>query len=671
MFWAGGSQLKSKIFAGAAMAALMTGAAWAQPVATLAEDAAAFGAREAVSAARLSPDGSSVMYITPGPGPSTFAVISNLQSGKSTVVTRADGKPELLEWCNYSAPDRAVCQVSALTNQTTSKIVGFSRLISMNTDGTDAKLLGQRESLYDQYLRQTDAIVLDWNGARDGKVLMERVYVPEGGQRAIGSRLARTKSGLGVDLVDTRTLQPSTVEAPRDSASHYITDGRGNVRIMTVVESSATGALSGRLKYFYRTKTSKEWKTLADFAQFDDQVRPLAVDADLDAVYMLKRKDGRQALYTVKLDGSLAERLVAEHPRVDIAGVRRIGDGQRVIGYTFADEMVNAVYFDPEFKALAESLSRALPNFPIISFYDSTADGRKLLIFAGSDDDPGRFYLFDRDTKSLNEAMVERPQLEGRKLAKMKTVSIPGAGGVQIPGYLTLPPGKENAKGLPAVILPHGGPSARDYWGFDWLAHFLAARGYAVLQPQYRGSSGFGDSWQGENALRNWRAAMDDIATSARWLSSQGIADPNRMAIFGWSYGGYAALQSAAMHPGTYKAVIAVAPVTDFAMLREDAIGYTSAEVVAREIGSGANALEGSPLRHAARINSPVLLAHGDLDANVAYRHSEKMAEALRSSGTEVKLLSYQGLDHYLQDSKVRAELLTEIGSLLERTIGR
>lgn len=653
------------------MAALMTGGAWAQPVATLAEDAAAFGAREAVSAARLSPDGASVMYITPGPGPKTFAVISNLQTGKSTVVTSADGNPELLEWCNYSAPDRAVCEVSALTHQTTSKIVGFSRLISMKTDGTDAKLLGQSESIYDQYLRQTDAIVLDWNGARDGKVLMERVYVPEGGQRAIGSRLARTKSGLGVDLVDTRTLQPSTVEPPRDSASHYMTDGRGNVRIMTVVESSATGALSGRLKYFYRTKTSKEWKTLADFAQFDDQVRPLAVDADLDAVYMLKKKGGRQALYTVKLDGSLAERLVAEHPRVDIAGVRRIGDGQRVIGYVYADETVNADYFDPEFRALAESLSRALPNLPIISFYDSTADGRKLLIFAGSDDDPGRFYLFDRDTKSLNEAMVERPQLEGRKLAKMRTVSIPGAGGLQIPGYLTLPPGKENAKDLPAVILPHGGPSARDYWGFDWLAHFLAARGYAVLQPQYRGSSGFGDSWQGENALRNWRAAMDDIATSARWLSSQGIADPDRMAIFGWSYGGYAALQSAAMHPGTYKAVIAVAPVTDFAMLREDAIGYTSAEVVAREIGSGANALEGSPLRHAARIDAPVLLAHGDLDANVAYRHSEKMADALRSSGKEVKLLSYKGLDHYLQDSKVRSELLTEIGSLLERTIGR
>jgi dipeptidyl aminopeptidase/acylaminoacyl peptidase len=663
--------VKSWFLGGAAAAVLIGASAQAQTVHSLEDDAAAFGAREAVSAPRLSPDGSSVMYITPGPGPRTYAVISNLKSGQSTVVTSADGNPELLEWCNYSAPDRAVCQVSALTHETTTKIVGFSRLISMNTDGTDGKLLGQSESIYDQYLRQTDAIVLDWNGGRDGKVLMERVYVPEGGQRAIGSRLARSKSGLGVDLVDTRSLQPSTVEPPRDSASHYMTDGRGNVRIMTVVESSATGALTGRLKYFYRTGDSREWKTLAEYADFDEQIRPLAIDADINSLYFLKKKNGRRALYTVKLDGSMAEKLIAENPRVDISGVERIGDGHRVIGYYYSDETTNVEYFDPEFRDLARSLSRALPNLPIINFVDATADGRKLLIFAGSDDDPGRFYLFDRDTKSLNEAMVERPQLEGRKLAKMRTVSIPGADGVQIPGYLTLPPGKENAKGLPAVILPHGGPSARDYWGFDWLAHFLAARGYAVLQPQYRGSSGYGDTWHGENALRNWRAAMADIATSARWLSSQGIADPDRMAIFGWSYGGYAALQSAATDPGTYKAVIAVAPVTDFVMLREDAVGYTSAEVVAREIGSGASALEGSPLRHAAQIRAPVLLAHGDLDANVAYRHSEKMADALRSSGKEVKLLSYKGLDHYLQDSKVRAELLTEIGSLLERTIGR
>jgi len=651
----------------AASLAAMSAAAPAQQAHTLAEDAAAFGARPAVSSPSLSPDGSSVLYITPGPGPRSFAVISNLETGKSSVVTSADGNPEILSWCNYSSPSRAVCRISALTHQT-SQILGFQRLISMNTDGSDGKLLGQQSSIYDTALRQTDAVVLDWKGRADGKVLMERVYVPEGGLAAIQSRLARTKSGLGVDVVDTKSLQSSTVEPPRDEASDYMTDGRGNVRIMRVDQYQGSG-LTGRLKYYYRTPGSNDWKTLVDFVDEQDQIVPLAVDADIDALYALKKKNGRQALYTIKLDGTLAETLVAENPRVDIDDVVRVGDGLRVIGYTFADESRHAIYFDPEYKALANSLSRALPNLPLVDFVDASSDGRKLLIFASSDNDPGRFYLFNRDTKNLNEAMVEHPLLDGRTLAKQKAVTIAAGDGAQIPAYLTLPPGKE-AKNLPAVVLPHGGPSSRDEWGFDFLSQFLAARGYAVIQPEYRGSAGYGERWLNENGFKNWRTSMSDIAASAKWLAAQGIADPNRVAIFGWSYGGYAALMEAETDPQLYKAVIAVAPVTDLGLLKEDAKGYTSAKIVEDFVGDGPHIEQGSPLRHADRIQAPVLLVHGDLDANVAFRHSEKMAAALRSAGKDVEFLQYNGLDHQLRDSTVRAEFLTHMGQLLERTIG-
>ena len=647
----------------------MGSAAYAQSKHSLEDDAAAFGARDAVSAARLSPDGSSVMYITPGPGPKTFAVISNLQTGKSSVLTSADGKPEILRWCNYSAPDRAVCRVSALINQD-NLVVGFQRLVAMDTDGTKPQLLGQRDSIYDTQLRQTDAVILDWNGARDGTVLVERVYVPEGGRAAIRSRLARTKDGLGVDRVDTRNGQASSVELPRDSASGYMADGRGNVRLMSVLETTANGnSLTGRVKYFYRTADSREWQTLVDYVDSEDQLQPLAIDAEINSLYVLKKRNGRRALYTIKLDGSLAEKLIAENARVDIDDVIRVGDGQRVIGYTFADEMREAVYFDPEFKALASSLSRALPKLPIVNFVDASSDGRKLLVFAGSDDDPGRYYLFDRDSKQLNEAMLDRPQLEGRTLAQVKPVTIPAPDGAQIPGYLTLPPGRE-ARGLPAVVLPHGGPSSRDEWGFDWISQFLAARGYAVLQPQYRGSAGYGDEWLNENGFKNWRTSMSDIAASARWLSSQGIADPNRVAIVGWSYGGYAALLEAATDSSLYKAVVAIAPVTDLALLKQDHRGFTNAAVVEEFIGSGPHILEGSPLRHASRIQAPVLLVHGDLDANVRFSHSQKMNDALRDAGKEVEFLQYKGLDHQLRDSTVRAEFLTRMGQLLDRTIG-
>ena len=152
---------------------------------------------------------------------------------------------------------------------------------------------------------------------------------------------------------------------------------------------------------------------------------------------------------------------------------------------------------------------------------DSSHDGRKLLIHAGSDRDPGRYYLFDRDKKSLTPAMVDRPELEGRALASVKPVTITAPDGAQIPAYLTLPPGKD-PKNLPAVVLPHGGPSARDYWGFDWLAQFLAARGYAVIQPEYRGSAGWGDAWLNQNGFKNWRTSIGDITASANWLSAAG-----------------------------------------------------------------------------------------------------------------------------------------------------
>jgi dipeptidyl aminopeptidase/acylaminoacyl peptidase len=418
----------------------------------------------------------------------------------------------------------------------------------------------------------------------------------------------------------------------------------------------------------YRSSDSKNWDELVPFQK--DEFQPLAIDAGLNRLYALKKRDGRAALYGITLGQATSETLIADNSRVDVDDVVRFGDGQRVIGYTYADEQRHAVYFDPEFKALAASLGKAIPNLPLVDFVDSSADGQKLLIRAGSDTDPGRYYLFDRTKKTLNEMMLERPKLEGRTLASVKSVSIPATDGVSIPAYLTLPPGRE-AKGLPAVVLPHGGPSARDQWGFDWLPQFFAARGYAVIQPQFRGSAGFGDKWLNDNGFRNWRTSIGDVTASAKWLASQGIANPSKMAIVGWSYGGYAALQSAVVEPSLYKAVVAIAPVTDLQMLKLDSADYTDRRIVEQEVGSGPHVAEGSPRRNAAAIQAPVLLVHGDLDSNVRYAHSAEMDQALRSAGKSSELITFKGLDHQLDDSAARTQMLTKIGELLDRTIGQ
>jgi dipeptidyl aminopeptidase/acylaminoacyl peptidase len=345
------------------------------------------------------------------------------------------------------------------------------------------------------------------------------------------------------------------------------------------------------------------------------------------------------------------------------------GRGQRVIGYTYAEDRRVVVYFDPEFKALSEALSKALPKLPLVDFVDSSRDGRKLLIHAGSDSDPGRYYLFDRDAKTLTPAMVDRPELEGRALAPVRSITFPAADGVSVPAYLTLPPGS-TGKNLPAIVLPHGGPSARDKWSFDWLPQFLAARGYAVIQPNFRGSAGYGDDWLAKNGFQGWRTAIGDITASAKYLVSEGIADPKRIAIVGWSYGGYAALLSSAEQPNLYKAAVAIAPVTDLNLLKRDAVNFTNARLVSAFVGSGPDAVQGSPLARASEIKAPVLLFHGDLDGNVSINHSDKMVAALRKAGDAAELVRFQGLDHQLDDSAARTQMLTKIGELLDRTIG-
>ena len=264
-------------------------------------------------------------------------------------------------------------------------------------------------------------------------------------------------------------------------------------------ELSGEVMLTGRTKYNYRIAGSREWRDLVDFQ--DDEFQPLAIDATSDSLYALRKREGRFNLVRIKLDGTSAETVVATNPKVDIDDVVRIGDGQRIIGYTYADVQRHTVYFDPEYKALSTALGKVLPNLPSVTFINASSDGNKILLFAGGDSDPGRYFLFNKTTKSLGELLPARAGLAGRTLASVKPVAYPAADGTMVPAYLTLPPGK-TAKGLPAVVLPHGGPSSRDEWGFDWLAQFLAARGYAVIQPNYRGSSGFGDLWLQRTASR-------------------------------------------------------------------------------------------------------------------------------------------------------------------------
>jgi dipeptidyl aminopeptidase/acylaminoacyl peptidase len=264
--------------------------------------------------------------------------------------------------------------------------------------------------------------------------------------------------------------------------------------------------------------------------------------------------------------------------------------------------------------------------------------------------------------------MLSRPQLEGLKLAPVKAVTYRAADGTTIPAYLTLPPGS-SGNGLPAIVMPHGGPNARDEWGFDWLAQFYANRGFAVLQPNFRGSAGFGDEWYKRNGFQSWHTAVGDVVDSGRWLVSEGVADPSKLAIVGWSYGGYAALQSNVVEPNLFKAVVAIAPVTDLNLLKEQYRNWTSFALARDFIGSGPHIRDGSPAQNAGRIKAPVLMFHGDLDRNVEVSASKLMEQRLRHSRKQVELVVYPGLDHYLDDSQARSDVLRRSDQFLRSAL--
>jgi len=628
--------------------------------------AAAFGRRQDVTGLSLSPDGKSVAYISALDGKESALVTRDVADGsQSQLVVSASGKPDRLGECHWVSNSRLVCSVYGVVDSA-AELLPFTRLVAVDRTGANLKGLSTKQNEYSHGVQLGGGEVIDWLPDEDGAVLMSRVYVPDD---HLGSRTGSTQEGLGIDHLDTRTLAVKQIELPFKDVVEYLSDGRGTVRIVGRTERSGSGMDSGVYRYAYRRRDSRDWQKLTEYdSAHHTGFEPLAVDHDLDIVYGLKKLDGRAAVYSISLDGSLTEKLIYSRTDVDVAGLVQMGRRNRVVGVQYATDVEQADYFDPDIDKMMKSLGRALPGQQL-SVVDSSVDENVLLIYAGRDDDAGVYYVFDRPAKKLKTFLVVRSPLEGVRLASMKPITYPAADGVMVPGYLTLPPGTTSAKGLPAIVLPHGGPSARDYWGFDWLSQFYAARGFAVLRPNFRGSAGYGDEWMKQNGFKAWRTAIGDVNDAGRWLLAQGV-NPAKMCIVGWSYGGYAALQSAVVEPGLFKAVVAIAPVTDLDSLKEEHRNWSDFHLVSEMVGDGPQIREASPARNAEKIKVPVLLFHGTLDRNVRITQSKLMAARLKSTGVTYELVTFDDLDHYLEDSNARTTLLRKSDAFLRHAIG-
>jgi dienelactone hydrolase len=609
--------------------------------------AAAFGAREGVREVSLSPDGSHIAFMGPLEGQGSGLYVAPTDgSAKPRRIAVASGAPERLGDCSWINAERLICSVYGVAKKA-GFTVGFDRMVLMPVNPSDKnkpEVIGGASLLR---ARHNDP----------DTILLGRVYYRQG------------LPFLCISRMNAKTGAERSVACHGDQSVSVVTDQNGEARAIGFRKvRGMTYMDTGEMTWRYFPKGSRDMKPLSVFNGWTREgFAPAAVDAETNTLWGFRKHEGRYAVFTRTLEEGAAETLVFSHPQVDVGGLIRIGQDRRVIGVSYTTDRRHVEYLDLRMKALAASLSKAVPNLPIIDIVDASDDEQKLLIRASSDVDPGRYYLLDRATKQMRILLQSRPELDGMTLAPMKAVSYSARDGATIPGYLTLPVG--GTKNLPTIVLPHGGPSARDDWGFDWMAQYFAARGYAVLQPNFRGSAGYGDSHLPLEGYRQWQTAVGDITDGARWLLSQGIADPARLVIVGWSYGGYAALQSAATEPALFKSVVAIAPVTDLKKLLGESQGYSDHALMRSFLGSGQGMEAGSPAELAGRITAPVMLVHGKLDQNVPYSQSERMVDRLRDAGRPPKLISFDKLDHQLDDGAARTQVLAEADAFIRASL--
>lgn len=641
---------------------LVVGAAQAQE-----EDAArAFGTLPGVSQASLSPDGQKLAFIAPGKGRANDLFVIHIGEDKAPLrILRATGDPEILLWCNWASDARLICQVGG-QQEYGGQIYGYTTLVGVDAAGGNTKVLSKQRGSNAIGYDFRGGSVIDWQPGTPGSVLMMRSYVPEANLRG-ASLITKDAEGMGVDLVDATTGATKVVEKPRRDATEYISDGKGAVRVMAVHGTAGqTQYLDRTVRYFFRPRGGGAWQPLSAVDMTTNQgFDAVAVDAATDRAIGFAKVNGRYTVSAVQLDGTGKGSILFQHPEVDVDRLVRVGRDMRVVGATYVTERRHMVTTDPKVDAMAKALSRALGGKDVY-FVDASADERQWLVWAGSDVDPGRYYRYTPSEKQLRPLLEDRPLLAGQTLSPVKPISYAAADGTMIPGYLTLPPGRADAKGLPAIVMPHGGPSARDEWGFDWIAQFFAQKGYAVVQPNFRGSSGYGDQWYQNNGFKSWRTAVGDVTDAGRWLVKEG-ADPARLSIVGWSYGGYAALQSGAIAPSLFKKIVAIAPVTDLAKLKQEAEKYTTGALAGDFIGSGPHLREGSPAQNAVAIQVPVLMFHGTLDQNVDIDQSRRMKRAMEDAGKTAELIEYPGLAHSLADSDARSDMLSRIAAFLPK----
>ena len=478
------------------------------------------------------------------------------------------------------------------------------------------------------------------------------------------------------DLVklNTSTGQATLVNRPA-AAKSWLLDQKGAPNVMV-------SSKEGMETVHYHDPASGTWRALGTFPAFDSGEGGVAPIGFVDEQQMLVKarlKGDKAALHTMDLsNGKVDPAPLVSLSDYDFSG-EVVYSNKRLLGIHYLADARSSLWFDAGMKAAQADVDKKLAGTVNLITPPAAPEVPWLLVESYSDRQPRTFSLYNSKTGQLKVIGVSRPDINPAEMGRQELVKVSARDGMQIPAWLTKP-----AKGgnkLPMVVLVHWGPYVRgNEWGWDADAQFLASRGYAVLEPEYRGSTGFGYKLFAAG-LKQWGLKMqDDIADSVKWAVEKGVADPGRVCIMGSSYGGYAALMGLVNDPGLYRCGIAYNAITDLPLmydggmsLRGDRQGDYKTNDVPMLVGDpkkdAAQLAATSPLKQAARIKRPLLLAHGTDDLRVPYAHFSKMRWELDDAKANAEYVKYEGEDHWFT-LKTRLDFWGRVEKFLDKHIG-
>ncbi len=523
-----------------------------------------------------------------------------------------------------------------------SGITGETRLISVDPDGGKVKHLIQPKST-----GKVDSDEKHYPQFRDRVIS----FLPDDPEHVLVSVDLEQPTYDSVYIVDIKSDGRLVKKRSRKPIRGWIADQQGRVRAGVGYDYD-----DAIFSLWTHDLEKDEWEQRWTYKLYSEQeVTPLGFGLDPNTLYVRTLHEGRDAIFTVSTKaGSKELTLVASDPDYDIEGGLIYSPRTRdAVGVYHGEAEDLRIYWDKNYQQFQQAINRALPDTTneFVSFSDNE---RQYIIFASSDTDPGSYYIGDLDKKYLNHFLEQRPLLTETTLASRKKISYKTRDGLELEAYLTLPSSKNNGP-LGTIVLPHGGPATKDYGGFNLWAAFFADQGYAVIQPNFRGSTGYGYEFKYNSVKEYGKEMQNDLTDATNWTIEQGIADPKRICIVGANYGGYAAMMGTVKTPELFRCAISFGGIADLVDLRESFRDCVSKELAFEYFGDDSKKLESTSPRHnISKINTPILLIHGDHDRVIDADQSRNMAETLDDAGKEYTYLELENGSHGLTSQKNR-----------------